>query len=310
MSDLETRLRDHFADRTDDLPTTGPGLDASGPVTAGALRGPRYGAIALIAAASIALLGLGGLFLSGRDDRRSLSTAETGPSSVEPGPATTTSPLGPSSDELQPVETLPDSGDVSETPVTAFATEPIDWYRMAPDLDISWYSDDAGPSMFCWRTPAVTEPQCSVDPLAGSVLPLVVPTAGGQTLVLAGVDRADPVVTVNLEDGTETRTAVEVDDILDMGVVRLVLVRPNSIVSVGGLPVAEPIALEDYIPAFLSDFVGLDLADFSEQAAGFGFTTRVIREDGESLRVTADRRGDRINVATVDGKVTELFPVG
>ena len=303
MSDLETRLHDHFAERTRDLPIAGPGLNSPAPSTSGATHRPRYGAIALIAAASIAVLGLGGLFLLDRDDGDTVSTAETGPTPPS-------SPPEAEADALAPVETLPDSGDVSESPVTVFAAAPIDWYRMAPDLDISWYSDDAGPSMFCWRTPAVTEPQCSVDPLGGSVLPLVVPVAGGQTLVLAGVDRADPVVTVKLQDGTEIRTAAEVDDILDLGVARLVLDPSNSIVSVGGLPVAEPIALENYIPAFLSDFVGLDLADFTEQAAGFGFTVRVIREDGESLDVLADFDPNRINVATVDGKVAELFPVG
>ncbi len=300
MSDLETRLRDHFADRTHDLSTTGPGLDVPGPASSTSVRSPRYAAIAFAAAVSVGLLGVGGLFLVGRDDVDSVSTAETG------------SPASPPDVEsaLQPVETLPESGDVSDTPVTVQATEPIDWYRVAPDLDISWYTDQGEPSFFCWRTPAVIEPQCSVDPLGGSVYPLVVPTGGAQVLVLAPVDRSEPLMSLILDDGLEVAVDADVDDVLDLGVARVALLPRSSIATVDGRPVAEPVTIDAYIPPFLEDFVGLDLEDFTDQTEAFGFTTRVVMEDGESLRVTADYRVDRVNVATVDGVVTEVLPVG
>ena len=306
MTDLEERLRDHFDERTRNLPDSGPGLDVVALTTGSNQVDSGRRPIALAAATVLVVTAVGGLVVLGLRDGESISSPDSSTSTDDRSTAT-------GSSALQPVETLPETPDVSETPVTVAAAEPVDWYRFAPDLDIAWYLDPqarADISMFCWRTTAVLEPQCFVDPLGASITPLVVPVAGGQTVVLAGGDRNGPTLTVTLDDGSALRARQAFDDTLDWGVARFEVPPGRTITSADGIAVTPPQTVDSYVPPILLDFVGLRLADFEEQAAAFGFDTRVAKQDGQELRVTADRKIDRINVAVDDGIVTEILPVG
>ena len=306
MTDLETRLRDHFDERTRDLPDTGPGLGAITLTTHSNRSSSGRRALALAAASVIVVAAVGALVVLGNRDTDPVASPD--PINVEDSTSGVSD-----SPPLQPVETLPNTPDVSETPVTVAAAGPVDWYRFAPDLDLAWFLDPRSTgdiSMFCWRTTAVIEPQCFVDPLGATIVPLVVPVAGGQTVVLAGGDPNDPTVTITLDDGTTLEARQEFDDTIDWGAARFEVPPDRTITTVGPTAVTEPQTIENYIPPILLDFVGLELADFEEQVAGLGFVTRVVEEDGEGLDITFDVESDRINVAVDDGIVTELRPVG
>ncbi len=60
----------------------------------------------------------------------------------------------------------------------------------------------------------------------------------------------------------------------------------------------------------LSEFVGLPLEEFAAEAEARGFTTRVVKQDGESLAVTMDYRTDRINVVVEGSIVVAMDSVG
>ncbi len=236
MTDIESKLRNHFNERTRGLPDAGPGPDVLSPIPNSNSSTSGRRSIALLAASALVIVAVGALVLLGNRSSDSVSG---------PDPSNTTD--GASRDgetpALQPIETLPSTPDVSETPATVAAAEPIDWYRFAPDLDIAWYLDPQAQSdisMFCWRTTAVVEPQCYVDPLGATIVPLVVPVAGGQTVVLAGGDPANPTLTVTLDDGTTLESPQDFDEIIDWGAARFELPPERVITSVEGVVVDPP----------------------------------------------------------------------
>ncbi len=57
-------------------------------------------------------------------------------------------------------------------------------------------------------------------------------------------------------------------------------------------------------------YIGLCIADAQRLAEATGYEVRVARQDGEDLAVTLDLRGNRYNVAVVNGVVTEILSVG
>lgn len=236
---LEHELRHHFDQQTSHLPVSGPGVPITGSIRSVMVTdSPRRSRFMLAAAASIVVLAVGGLFLvAGRSGGGGVSTSDTG--SAAEGSV------------LEPVATLPDSADVSSAPVTVAADEPTDWYRVAPDLDIAWFQspDGTSPSMFCWRTPIAPDGVCTIDAVGTVVVPLVVPTAGGQTLVLAGGDRANPTLEITLDDGSTSAASQDFDDTIDWGVARFALPADRSIVLVNG----QQIAANDPAPETGSD---------------------------------------------------------
>jgi len=52
--------------------------------------------------------------------------------------------------------------------------------------------------------------------------------------------------------------------------------------------------------------VGVTLADLVASGEAENVTIRVLSENGRSFVVTADRRGNRVNVDVVDGRVSRI----
>lgn len=71
--------------------------------------------------------------------------------------------------------------------------------------------------------------------------------------------------------------------------------------------ITEPLAPIEQIA---DSVVGYCLADAQKLAENFGYTIRVVREDGVDQAVTDDLREDRINVAVENGAVTEVVSMG
>lgn len=209
--DLEERLRVHYDRRTAALPTTGPGLDA---LLLPTLRQPdadrpSHLRMAIIGTAAAALIvGLAALAMSRPDNGSSGVAGE------------------PDVVALEPVVTLPESADLSdEPPATALATEPVEWYRLAPDLDVSWYAPPDGMSMLCWRTPVA---QDCVEDHDAHTLPLTVATGGGQTLVITSGSTDsrsldDEQLDLVLDDGTVLTAPIIRDDQTSWGVSRFAI---------------------------------------------------------------------------------------
>jgi len=223
--DLDDRLRDHYEQRTNDLPTRGPGLDARPTLvlTRAESSTPSRIRMAVIGSAAAALI-LGLVVVS---------TVRSG----DDAPATSG---GPSAPAFEPVLTLPDSPDLGDIPVTAAATEPVDWFRLAPDLDVSWYQPPDGTSMLCWRTPIG---QDCVEDRDMNTLPLTVPTGGGQFLVIT-LENADPdQLDVVLDDGTVLTAPIERNDQIGWGVSRFEIPVGRSVSSLGdaSLQAADPV---------------------------------------------------------------------
>jgi hypothetical protein len=78
-------------------------------------------------------------------------------------------------------------------------------------------------------------------------------------------------------------------------------------------PTSDP-ATSDVVapldPAVLDQFVGVPLPEFEEVAKRYGFTTRVVRQDGVDLAGTADFSESRVNVAVESDVVTEIVSIG
>lgn len=83
---------------------------------------------------------------------------------------------------------------------------------------------------------------------------------------------------------------------------------PGPTACAAGAPVPPPApeptdALRDSVRAAL---VGCPEADVETRAAAAGWSTRVVRRDGEDLPATMDYRPDRLNLAVENGTVTDL----
>ena len=224
--DLEHRLRDHYQQRTAELPTRGPGLDARPTPVLTRLDSPEPSRLRMAAIGSAAAALILGLVLV---------------ASVRSGEDTPATSEGSAPASLEPVLTLPDSPDLSEqVPPTVVSGEPVDWYRLAPDLDVSWYQPLGGEtSMLCWRTPV--EQDC-VEDRDATTLPLMVPTGGGQLLVVT-LENPDPgQLDLVLDDGTVLTAPIERNDQIGWGVSRFEVPVGRSVSSFGDatLTAADP----------------------------------------------------------------------
>jgi hypothetical protein len=76
----------------------------------------------------------------------------------------------------------------------------------------------------------------------------------------------------------------------------------------GGTDVDPPSTIGD--PAELEAFVGVGLKEFEDLAAGYGYTTRVARQDGEDLALTDDYSESRVNVAVEADVVVDIVSIG
>jgi hypothetical protein len=225
---LEDRLRRHYVERTSDIPMQGPGLEAGTVVNLTLARSeprPNRSARVGVLVGTIAAATVLGVVLLNRPNTEpsSASTTETGPS-TNAAPDTVAA--------LAPVQTLPNSADLSAAPATAAASAPVDWYRLQPDLDIAWYQEPSGqsPSMLCWRTPVGTD--CVVDDIGGA-LPLIVPTGGDQTLVVTGGPTAGQMLDVQLTNGAVLSAPLDVNAAISWGVARYLVPAGESITRVG-----------------------------------------------------------------------------
>lgn len=104
------------------------------------------------------------------------------------------------------------------------------------------------------------------------------------------------------EPGIEPDTVLPTEPAVDPSVVPGAAC-PDFVVPTGNTD--APIESEDG-----AEFIGLCTADAMAVAAGMGYQLRVIREDGVDQPATMDLRPDRINVAVVDGIVTEIISFG
>lgn len=238
MITLEQRLRDHYAERTAEVPDRGPGLDAPPVFSSFADDNDdrashwRMAIIGSVAAATI----VGLLLIAG------LRSSDGGPAPAATGPTDVSSDQG----ALAPVATLADTADVTDVPATVLADAPAEWYRLTPDLDVAWYQDQSAgaDSMVCWRTPVGSD--CQVDNARPGESVFVVPTGGGQTLVvmIAGDVRRD-VLDVVLDDGVVLMAPIEWDETINWGVARFAIpdgatiARLGDPASVPGDPIAD-----------------------------------------------------------------------
>lgn len=225
MITLEERLRDHYADRTAAVPDRGPGLDAPRSLSSfevdNDLRASRWrmGIIGSAAAAMIVGLVLVAGFRSGDD---------------EPAPAAGPTDVSSDQGSLAPVVTLADTGDLTDVPVTVLAETPTEWYRLSPDLDVAWHQDqmNAAEPMVCWRTPVGSD--CQVDNTRPGESVFVVPTGGGQTLVvMIASDTRREVLDVVLDDGAVLVSPIEWNDTINWGVARYAIPEGAVIDRVG-----------------------------------------------------------------------------
>jgi hypothetical protein len=236
---IEDRLRDHYNARTADLPRQGPGIDTivvranCDNAYGGRPVGKRVAVMTGLAAAAVVAL----LAVTNRTDSPSGAAGST--LTAEPViPPSTAVSIG-----LQPVVTLPPTADVFDVPITEEGTSPTGWYRLQPDLDVANL-----PALFCWRTPVDTA--CIADDSTHHPLPLVVPTGGGQTLVMVSGDPSQRSLDVTLSDGTVLNAPLAWDPIVSWGVARFALPPATSISLVGGQ--AAPAAPSATLEAFAS----------------------------------------------------------
>ncbi len=224
--DLDDRLREHYQQRTADLPTRGPGLGARPTLAFARAESPAPSRLrmAVIGSAAAALI-LGLVVVA----------------SVRSGDETPATSGGASFAPLEPVLTLPDSPDLSDqVPATVLSAEPIDWYRLAPDLDVSWFQPPDGTSMLCWRTPVGQE---CVEDRGATTLPLMVPTGGRQLIVII-LENADPEsLDLVLDDGAVLTAPIERDDQIGWGVSRFEIPVGRSVSGIGdaSLTAANPV---------------------------------------------------------------------
>lgn len=180
-----------------------------------------------LAAACVLFVGLAGTFWAVAHDP-SGDPAVGGARSTPPATRPMTGPTsadetteGSASGPIPPAETLAPMADVSElVPPTVFGTEPTEWYRLQPDLDVAWYSDGGGTSMLCFRTPPGH--QCQLDESAPSNLgggPIGVNYVDDQMLLVT----LDPesTITIAFSDGDTIESRIERDPQIGWGVTRV-----------------------------------------------------------------------------------------
>ena len=67
---------------------------------------------------------------------------------------------------------------------------------------------------------------------------------------------------------------------------------------------------EEYLEAIKRSAIGNTVEQVSEEAKRTGWLVRVMRQDGENCIGTCDLNPGRINVAVVEGKITEIISIG
>jgi hypothetical protein len=77
-----------------------------------------------------------------------------------------------------------------------------------------------------------------------------------------------------------------------------------------GVDPAGPAPTANAIGDVESQIIGLPVDDAIKVGEGLGWTVRVVRVDGVDQAATADSSHTRVNVATVDGAVTEVISQG
>lgn len=251
MIDLEERLR-RAADLLDDqaMWVHDPAPVARRPI---APTDRRSTVTMRIAAVCILLAGVAGVFwaTARRPGPATGNTPSFGDESTQPTTPPTTPTVTPTSppdatvpptlgtSSVAPVATLPNLDDLSSgVPPTVSATAPTDWYRLQPDLDVAWYSDD-GVSMLCFRTPAGEG--CQVDEFAPTTMdggPIGVISLGDQLLV-ATIDPS-PTVKVPFDNGQTVTSPVERDDQTGWGIARIQMAAGTTPVGLAMVFAADP----------------------------------------------------------------------
>lgn len=67
---------------------------------------------------------------------------------------------------------------------------------------------------------------------------------------------------------------------------------------------------EEHLDVIRRFAIGNTVAEVSKEARRTGWLIRVMRKDGENCIGTCDYNPGRLNVAVVDGKITEILSVG
>lgn len=253
---LEDRLRHHYDERTREIPGHGPGLEDGaallrinpGPPEPRPHRVARVSLVIGSVAAAIVL----GLVLINRP-----TTEQEGVGSVSPVSSSSPTSTSPGIEILGPSETLPDTGDVTGTPVTVAGDSPTSWYRLEPDLDIAWYQEPSGqsPAMLCWRTPVGSD--CSPGDDPQGQFPLIVPTAGDMTIVVTSGGSDGQQLDAQLTSGELLSEPLVVDDITSWGVARYRVPAGESIAAIGNASV-QPSEAVDVPGQTLPPAVGLN----------------------------------------------------
>lgn len=165
-----------------------------------------------VAAAAIALAGAAGALALATRSPSGQTPAAPGEPIVSPPPAT--GPVVPDTTSEAPTVTVADDPNMVPVPVTMAPDSPTAWYRLQPDLLITWKTVD-GTTNFCWRSPI--EEHCGDD--IGHDDVLSIPSAAGQTIVIDSAPTATS-VTVEADDGTPVTVQLDRDPQLGWGVGR------------------------------------------------------------------------------------------
>jgi len=67
---------------------------------------------------------------------------------------------------------------------------------------------------------------------------------------------------------------------------------------------------EEHLEAIKKSAIGNTVDQVSEEAKRTGWSIRVMKQDGKNCMGTCDYNPSRINVAVVDGKITEIMGPG
>lgn len=230
MIDLEERLR-RAADLLDQQAVEVPLALAPSRRASPDVAGRRAAWLTRVAAAvvlAIGLVGLGWALSRGpgagpapgtQPAATDVPTATTPAAAVLSTPETST----PARLTFAPVATLPLFADLIDAPVTIAASEPTNWYRLQPDLDVAWYDNGRDGSMLCFRSPSVT-PGCQSDeamPVELGGGPIAVQGGDGQFLIVVIGGTGSGVVSVTLDDGTVATANAEKDPQIGWWVARI-----------------------------------------------------------------------------------------